>query len=366
MIIKNAKRPEIILASLTGMVWLLAKHRNVDLSSNSVLYFLFLSSLIILSTILIWRAGNPFSAAAKFIQDHYNIPSSIKAAVIDAVASSFPEFAVSIIAVILIGRAEVGMATIVGSALYNALVIPAASGLVALSPMIISRQVIWRDNLYYIMVTAFLIFMVLNFPSWGVLVALAFLGLYVAYILVLHYQFRTHIKNSKRMENRIEENDFTIKSPVTAWLWILGMMGLMGISSYILVEASIEMGHLIGVHEVVMAFIVVAAGTSLPDTVLSVISAKKGDYDAAISNVFGSNIFDICACLSIPVLLAAILGGGATTINLPQTELLWLLLISTIITFFLFITNKRTLTKRKAIFMGILYLFIVGYALTLS
>ena len=86
-------------------------------------------SLIMLSTIIIWRAGDFFSSAATYIQEKHEIPQSIKAAVIDAVASSFPEFCVAVIAVIMIGRAEVGIASIVGSALYNVLVIPAAAGL---------------------------------------------------------------------------------------------------------------------------------------------------------------------------------------------------------------------------------------------
>ena len=106
-----------------------------------------------ISTIVIWRAGDFFSPAASYIQNKHDIPQSIKAAVIDAIASSFPEFCVAVIAVIMIGRAEVGIASIVGSALYNVLVIPAAAGLVAASPMVISKEVVWRDNIYYLGVT---------------------------------------------------------------------------------------------------------------------------------------------------------------------------------------------------------------------
>ncbi len=52
-------------------------------------------SLIMLSTIIIWRAGDFFSSAATYIQNKHEIPQSIKAAVIDAIASSFPEFCVA-------------------------------------------------------------------------------------------------------------------------------------------------------------------------------------------------------------------------------------------------------------------------------
>ena len=81
-------------------------------------------SLILVSTVVIWRAGDFFSPGAEYIQKKRKLPESVKAAVIDAIASSFPEFCVAVIAVIILGRAEVGISSIVGSALYNVLVIP--------------------------------------------------------------------------------------------------------------------------------------------------------------------------------------------------------------------------------------------------
>ena len=63
-------------------------------------------TLIVIATIIIWRAGDFFSSAATYIQEKHEIPQSIKAAVIDAIVSSFPEFCVAVIAVILIGRGK--------------------------------------------------------------------------------------------------------------------------------------------------------------------------------------------------------------------------------------------------------------------
>ena len=122
------------------------------LTQNGILwgeYFLWIT-LIAIATIIIWRAGDFFSQAATYIEEKHKIPQSIKAAVIDAIASSFPEFCVAVIAVIIIGRAEVGISSIIGSALYNVLIIPAAAGLVAATPMVISREVVWRDNIFYL------------------------------------------------------------------------------------------------------------------------------------------------------------------------------------------------------------------------
>ena len=330
-------------------------------------------SLIMLSTIIIWRAGDFFSSAATYIQEKHEIPQSIKAAVIDAVASSFPEFCVAVIAVIMIGRAEVGISSIVGSALYNVLVIPAAAGLVATSPMIISREVVWRDNIFYFGVVLLLGAMLWQFPNeWGAGVALLFLLAYIGYVVLLHRDFKKsrnqesdEIKAEKVEEDQENEEDLLeLTSEKKAWLWIMLMMFVMGGASHLLVESSLALGDMLGIDGVIMGFVVIAAGTSIPDTALSVISAKKGQYDAAVSNVFGSNIFDICVCLSIPILLALAMSGEPTNIDLPQTGLIWSLIGATLLAIYFFWSNNYTLTKVKAGMMGILYFLIIFVSIT--
>ena len=283
-------------------------------------------SLIIIATLIIWRAGDFFSPAATYIQNKHDIPQSIKAAVIDAIASSFPEFCVAIIAVILIGRAEVGISTIVGSALYNVLVIPAAAGLVAASPMVISREVVWRDNIYYLGVVLLLGAMLWQFPNeWGAGVAVLFLLAYLGYVFLLQRDFKKAKKKkadspkTEVMKPEVDEDDdLELTSEKKAWMWIISMMIVMGGASHLLVESSLALGDMLGIDGVIMGFVVIAAGTSVPDTALSVISARKGQYDAAVSNVFGSTILDICTCLSIPILLAPAISGDPTRTDLPQ------------------------------------------------
>jgi len=330
-------------------------------------------SLIMLSTIIIWRAGDFFSSAATYIQEKHEIPQSIKAAVIDAVASSFPEFCVAVIAVIMIGRAEVGISSIIGSALYNVLVIPAAAGLVATSPMIISREVVWRDNIFYFGVVLLLGAMLWQFPNeWGAGVALLFLLAYIGYVVLLHRDFKKsrnqesdEIKAEKVVEDEEDEEDLLeLTSEKKAWLWIMLMMFVMGGASHLLVESSLALGDMLGIDGVIMGFVVIAAGTSIPDTALSVISAKKGQYDAAVSNVFGSNIFDICICLSVPILIALAMSGEPTNIDLPQTGLIWSLIGATLLAIYFFWSNNYTLTKVKAGMMGILYFLIIFVSIT--
>ena len=358
---KDMFRHAILLSGITIIAWFL-RQNGIGLAS----YFFWIS-LIMISTIVIWRAGDFFSPAASYIQNKHDIPQSIKAAVIDAIASSFPEFCVAVIAVIMIGRAEVGIASIVGSALYNVLVIPAAAGLVAASPMVISKEVVWRDNIYYLGVTLMLGAMLWLFPNeWGAGVAIIFLLAYLGYVFLLQRDFKKS-KNQNAdshqpdiLDDKTEDDDeLELKSEKKAWMWLVSMMIVMGGATHVLVESSLALGDMLGIDGVLMGFVVIAAGTSVPDTALSVISAKKGHYDAAVSNVFGSNIFDICICLSIPILLALAMSGEPTAINLPQLGLIWSLIGATFIAAYLFWSNNYTLTKAKAGMMGMIYLLII-------
>lgn len=358
---KDMFRHAILLSGITIIAWFLTQN-GIGLAS----YFFWIS-LIMISTIVIWRAGDFFSPAASYIQNKHDIPQSIKAAVIDAIASSFPEFCVAVIAVIMIGRAEVGIASIVGSALYNVLVIPAAAGLVAASPMVISKEVVWRDNIYYLGVTLLLGAMLWLFPNeWGAGVAIIFLLAYLGYVFLLQRDFKKS-KNQNAdshqpdiLDDKTEDDDeLELKSEKKAWVWLVSMMIVMGGATHVLVESSLALGDMLGIDGVLMGFVVIAAGTSVPDTALSVISAKKGHYDAAVSNVFGSNIFDICICLSIPILLALAMSGEPTAIDLPQLGLIWSLIGATFIAAYLFWSNNYTLTKAKAGMMGMIYLLII-------
>ena len=361
---KDMFRHAILLSGIAIIAWFLTQN-GIGLAS----YFFWIS-LIMISTIVIWRAGDFFSPAASYIQNKHDIPQSIKAAVIDAIASSFPEFCVAVIAVIMIGRAEVGIASIVGSALYNVLVIPAAAGLVAASPMVISKEVVWRDNIYYLGVTLLLGAMLWLFPNeWGAGVAILFLLAYLGYVFLLQRDFKkSKLQGADSHEPDIlddkaeDDDELELKSEKKAWVWLVSMMIVMGGATHVLVESSLALGDMLGIDGVLMGFVVIAAGTSVPDTALSVISAKKGHYDAAVSNVFGSNIFDICICLSIPILLALAMSGEPTAIDLPQLGLIWSLIGATFIAAYLFWSNNYTLTKAKAGMMGMIYLLIILFA----
>jgi len=146
-----------------------------------------------------------------------------------------------------------------------------------------------------------------------------------------------------------------------AAVWLLVCVGALGVSCYFLVEHTIEISRVLGVNAYVVAVVLTAAATSIPDTLISVAAAKKGGEDAeeAIVNAFSSNIFDILICLSVPVLLY----GGTVDIDLGESVVSIVMLgVTTVVTLIL-VKRGNIVRRRDAYIMIGLYVVFLSSAL---
>ena len=140
------------------------------------------------------------------------------------------------------------------------------------------------------------------------------------------------------------------------------------VACWILVYSCEIIGVSLGIHGYFISVIIAAAASSIPDTILSVKDAGKGNYDDAVANALGSNIFDICFALGAPLFVFTMIYGPITmdaTTSENIVELRILLLVLTIITFVLFLIYKQ-MTKGLAYALlamyGIFVAFVAGKA----
>ena len=134
---------------------------------------------------------------------------------------------------------------------------------------------------------------------------------------------------------------------------ILGLAGIV-LGSKFVVDSASKIATILGVTERMIALTIVAFGTSLPELVTSVIATKKGEYDIAIGNVIGSNIFNICIVLGLPVSIFGSINN--MTFNLIDLAVLF---ISSLL-LFLFSLKDRKITKKEGCIF--LLIFIVYYS----
>jgi K+-dependent Na+/Ca+ exchanger-like protein len=314
---------------------------------------------ILVASIAIYFLGSRFAIASSRIGDYLKLDRAVKGATLDAIASSLPELLVALFAVIFFNSFEVGVGTIAGSALFNLLVIPGIAVLVAPVAFRVSKRVITRDALFYVISTFILVVITFYFHTWGIGLALFLLMVYVHYVSTIRRHSRGD-KEEDAVRKELDEKVSINKEFGIATLLIVSI----GAVTYFLTEASLNLGEILDVSPVIIAFVVTAAATSVPDTVISIVNARQGDIDDAASNVFGSNIFDILVGLGLPLLIYSAI-NGPVVIEFEYTEILFGLLGATIIVLYM-IADTRTISRNEGAFLLFVYVAFLAYVMALS
>ncbi len=220
------------------------------------------------------------------------LPESVSGATLLAVASSSPEFFTAFIGAWFFGQFEIGLMAILWSAIFNITVIPGVSTLISREPLRVVRVVVSRDCVAYFAI-ALLLLGLLDDGRLTRTDALILLGAYFLYIYVLFLMLGID-------DEKAEEVVLPTWRVVTGF--VVGIAAVGGLC-HAMVWLGSELALGWGISVVLVSALVFAPGTSLPDLFLSVLAARRGAGSACISNVYGSNSFDLTVCLAAPVLV---------------------------------------------------------------
>mgnify|MGYP006272839553 CR=1 FL=1 len=316
-------------------------------------------TVIVFSSLVIFIAGDRFASASSNIGNYFNMPNSVKGATLDAVSSSSPELMVALFSVIAFGSFEIGVGTIVGSALFNLLFIPALCVFASGRRFNLGKEVIYRDGGFYAISLIFLLLALIYSETWGIMVAIIFLLGYCAYVCYI-------VKNTEDFWHTHKQKKKIKKETNLKKEILVGLIGLLliGVSTYFLTGHSEILAEKMNIPSVIIGFTIVAIATSLPDGVISIADSKKGTNDDAISNMLGSNIFNIFVGLSIPLLIAAI-QSGPVNIGFNHIEIVIALLIVTFLILYSLHKND-VISKKKATYFLIAFLAFQAYFLYLA
>jgi len=123
------------------------------------------------------------------------------------------------------------------------------------------------------------------------------------------------------------------------------------------VDASTMLAQIAGISDKIVGMVIIGIGTSLPELVTSIITAKKGDFDFTIGNIVGTNIFNICIVIGLPVLLLGNIDAyGFGIIDMG------VLALSTLILFF-FSSSEKVITRLEGIIMLMIFALYYSYVI---
>ncbi len=319
------------------------------------------------------------------ISRRLKLSDEVAGASLMAIGSSAPELAIALMALFTDGGAhsDVGIGTIVGSAVFNILVITGVSAVVA-GGLHIHIFAVGRDIVYYLIS---ILYLGLVFFDGHVSLIEAILGLagYVVYmglLIVWKYvapaedeeEAAEHAAEPERQEivgwHHLESLVETVLRRITGapdrnFVWAFAVsIALIVALSYVLVESTIVFSAGIGIPPVIVALTLLAAGTSAPDLMASVDVAREGRGGMAVANAVGSNTFDLLVGLALPWTIAlSILGLSGIDVG---TGDLWVsigILVATTLILAVFLTSKRELSRREGIVLLLLYAVFVIFTL---
>jgi len=341
-----------------------------------------------------------FVTSLEDISEALSLTPDVAGATFMAAGSSAPELFTSIMGVFAV-KNDVGIGTIVGSAVFNLCCIIGGTALFTPFVLKLDWKPITRDSLFYALSIAGMIY-VLNDGQIVLVEAIMLMALYVVYVTFMF--FNGPIMNSitrcvgenpaqqvdddekKEEEEEDDGGDSPIAKALARPLFLAFEVTIpncslphnkgrylvtffasifwIGVLSYFLVTWASKLGCLWDIHPAIMGVTVLAAGTSVPDAIGSLLVARDGQGDMAVSNAIGSNVFDILLGLGLPWALGVSITGEPISVDADNLVPLTMILFGTLGAVYLTAAcNGFRLTKLLGGIFFAMYFAFVAYSL---
>ena len=310
--------------------------------------------LAVVATAVIWKGSELLERSAARLSRYYGLPVAVHGAVVVAVGSSFPELSSIVISTLLHGEFSLGVGAIVGSAIFNLLVIPALSAF-ASEELEATRDIVHKDAQFYI-ISVLVLFVTFSlgatYVPGGTITAarltpaLAVLPLatYSVYVFLQYQDTREHVAAAVNVAPRRE------------WGVLAGSLLLIAVGVEEIVRAALGFGAIFDTPNFLWGLTIIAAGTSLPDAFVSVRAAQDDEDVTSLTNVLGSNTFNLLVAIPVGVLLA----GSATVNFLTAVPLMGFLAFVTLV-FVVFTRTHLELSDREAAGLLVLYALFLAW-----
>ncbi|MDY7003597.1 MAG: calcium/sodium antiporter [Cyanobacteriota bacterium] len=301
--------------------------------------------IFIVSLFVLIKASDFFTDAAEKIGISLGISPFLVGVTIVSVGTSLPELVSSIIAVYQ-NSSEIVFGNVVGSNIANIFLIIGTASLIG-SPLRIQYELINVDLPLFVG-SAFLLGLTVldnNFSKNEAIICI--LG-YVIYVLYT-------ISSGKEEQGSEGDGDRNSKKtlPLKQIVIVIASSLFVFLGATYTIESVTKISEILNIAKELIALSAVALGTSLPELIVTISAAKKGNPEIAVGNVLGSNIFNSLVVMGIPrltgnlVIPEDVIGGG-----------LLVLLAGTIM--FFFVTQDKQVTRWEGLIFFLFYGWFIG------
>lgn len=298
--------------------------------------------LILIGIVLVVKGADWLTNGAVSVATRLHISQMVIGLTIVAMGTSMPEFCVSFVSA-LKGTPDLAVGNVVGSNIFNALLIVGVAAMVA--PMAIMKKTVKVD--IPVGVVASLLLLILCLDG-----SISRFDAGAMFLLFLMYMYYT-VKGAKKGSADSSSSATVYSGWKSALLMVVGLAGLIG-GSEVFVEGATKVAQALGVSDAIIGLTIVAGGTSLPELATSVVSARKGNSGIAIGNVLGSNIFNILMILGVTGLISPMSYSGITLVDMSVMVVSMLLL-------WMFSFTKYTVARWEGVVLVLIFLAYLTY-----
>ena len=308
--------------------------------------------LLVVGFIILIKGADIFVDGASGIAENFHVSKMLIGLTIVAFGTSAPEFAVSVKSIIS-NNGDIVLGNVIGSNILNILLILGVSSLVH-SLNVKSATVKKELPITLLLTTLFAVLLsdsifdkglVNTFTRGDGITLLLFFLVFIYYLISM----------ARNKVEEAEEKEKISMLKAVAFL-VVGIVGVV-LGSNFVVDSASKIATILGVSERMIALTIIALGTSLPELVTSVTATRKGEYDIAIGNVVGSNIFNIGMVIGMPITIF----GGIAKISFSYIDLL-VMIVSTVL-LFMFSFNDYKISKKEGIVFIILFIAYYSYVI---
>lgn len=302
---------------------------------------------------LLIRGADYFVDAISSTATNLKIPKLIISLSIVAFGTSAPELFISFQG-LLNGNNDVVLANVIGSTIVNTMLIIGIAAIIR--PIKIKNETIKKQlPLHLLIILVFAILLLDNIfnstintisRSDGIILFLIFL--YFIYYIYSYYKKSNHLK-----ENLIHEKP-KWNLPVSIIISICGLVAI-SFGSNLAVDNCVAIARYLHISEKLITMVILVVGTSTPELVMAITSARKGEFDIIIGNIIGTNIFNIGFVLGLPIMIL----GGVSTNSFNFVDMSIMIISGLIL--YTFSKDDRKLTRTEGIIMVCIFLSYYTY-----
>ena len=302
---------------------------------------------LLLGFIIIIKSSDILVDCATSLAIRCKVPKMLIALTIVAFGTCAPEVAISFQSVAS-NNGTVAFANVVGSCVVNTFLIIGLAALVR--PIRVKHATIKKELPILLIITTGFVVLMLD-SVFNPLTSNTFSRADGIILILLFCMFVSYIVQLLKKKDDDAEQ---MKPPYTniplILLLLVGSIICITLSSDVIVDNAVALAEKLNVSEKVITMVLIVIGTSLPEMIMTITSARKKEFDMAIGNIIGTNIFNICIVLGLPIVIY----GDLVLESFNLADIITVFLTSFLL--YIFARSEREVSKKEGIIMLLIFI----------